>query len=247
LLGQLAEHGFRMQPIAAYFEGDSTRHDAFLRHDVDRLPTRALVMAQAESALGIASTYYFRCDRRGRFPARVIERIGALGHEVGFHYECLSRAGGDPELALERFGSELAVLRGMAQVRTVSPHGAPSSAHSNMDFARAIGLAGLDLIGDASLIDFTAILYITDTGGTFGSPHNRRDRPAPGGRILGGPTPPRRLADRLRYHGESRIVLSCHPERWPKGLAGLIQARLLDALINLAKAATGPAPKPDLR
>ena len=32
----------------------------FIRHDVDRMPKRALKMAQIENSLGVSATYYFR-------------------------------------------------------------------------------------------------------------------------------------------------------------------------------------------
>ena len=60
-----------------------------LRHDVDLLPHNALAMAQLEHDLGIRGTYYFRIVPES-FDAGIIERIAAMGHEVGYHYEDVS-------------------------------------------------------------------------------------------------------------------------------------------------------------
>lgn len=59
-----------------------------LRHDVDQHPGSALKMAAVEAELGVRSTWYFRW-RTAR--PQVIEAIRAGGHDVGLHYETLTR------------------------------------------------------------------------------------------------------------------------------------------------------------
>lgn len=59
-----------------------------MRHDVDQYPASALRMAAIEAELGICSTWYFRW--RTAHPA-VVEAIRDAGHEVGLHYETLTR------------------------------------------------------------------------------------------------------------------------------------------------------------
>jgi hypothetical protein len=59
-----------------------------VRHDVDQYPASALRMAAIEAELGIRSTWYFRW--RTAHPA-VVEGIRMAGHEVGLHYETLTR------------------------------------------------------------------------------------------------------------------------------------------------------------
>ncbi|MBK1632327.1 hypothetical protein CKO31_16600 [Thiohalocapsa halophila] len=245
LLDDLRAAGFRCHPIRDYFAADGAGQTTaqaaadpdtpcvYLRHDVDRLPARAVTMAEAEAARGIRSSYYFRCDARMRFPATAMRRIADLGHETGFHYESLSRTRGDRAAAIERFVEELAACRAILPVTTVSPHGAPLAASSNMDFTASIDPANLDLLGDATDMDYTDMLYVTDTGGTFGSPHNLRDRPR--GRCLTQPVPPAQLAGWIAEQVITRITLSCHPERWPAGGAGLATAVVKDGLANIAK------------
>lgn len=245
LLDDLRAAGFRCHPISDYFtaqragQGTATAADdgntprAYLRHDVDRLPARAIAMAEAEADRGIHSTYYFRCDRGMRFPEAAMRRIADLGHETGFHYECLSRTRGDHAAAIARFAKELTACRAIVPVTTVSPHGAPLAASSNMDFTASIDPKSLDMLGDATEIDYADMLYVTDTGGSFGSPHNLRDRPT--GRCLTQVVPPARLAAWTAEQGIVRLTLSCHPERWPAGNLGLAQAWLTDGAGNAAK------------
>ena len=61
-----------------------------LRHDIDRKCGNALLMAELEHELGIQSTYYFRLPYT--FKPDIIGKIHDLGHEVGYHYEVLSKA-----------------------------------------------------------------------------------------------------------------------------------------------------------
>lgn len=233
LLHELCEKGYHLGPISKYFEG-STPPFVFLRHDVDRLPFRAVNMAAAENALGAASTYYFRCDAAMRFPEQSIRRIASLGHEVGFHYETVVRMRAEPGRVIQQFTQELAALRKIATVKTVTAHGSPLAKLSNVGYTKTLDLAEFGLIGDpAAGIDFSRVLYVTDTGGTYGSRDNLRDWSE--GKNLRQPVSPQELAKQLDAQQEPLVVLSSHPERWPMSLAGLLQARMTDGLINMLK------------
>jgi hypothetical protein len=59
-----------------------------LRHDVDQYPASALRMAAIEQELGLCSTWYFRW--RTAHP-EVVRAIRDAGHDVGLHYETLTR------------------------------------------------------------------------------------------------------------------------------------------------------------
>jgi hypothetical protein len=241
LLDDLRTAGFECHPIRSYFQHrqDPTRGDSappkrvYLRHDVDRMPNRAVVMAEAEAAQRVVSTYYFRCDARMRFPERAMRRIAELGHETGFHYESLSRARGNRDAAVALFARELAACRAVVPVRTVSPHGAPLAAVSNMSFTASIDAGGLGLLGDATDMDFSNMLYATDTGGTFGSPYNLRDHVQ--GACLPGPLGPDHLVSWLSTSGHTSAVISTHPERWPVHRLGLAQASVRDIAANSVK------------
>lgn len=233
LLRTLQGRGYGLLPCRAYFEG-AELPAVFLRHDVDRLCRRAVSMAREERALGARATYYFRCIRGARFPEAAVRQVENLGHEVGYHYETFVRERGDADRAAARFGHELDGLRRLADVRTVAAHGSPLSRLSNMRHGGRLDLQGLGLLGEPGLhYDFDRVLYVTDTGGSFGSRHNVRDRVA--GRNLPGPVSPAQLADRLRPDDEPSVLINTHPERWPATAIGLCQATITDALVNVAK------------
>jgi hypothetical protein len=64
------------------------RDVVIMRHDVDQCPASALRMAAIEAELGVRSTWYFRW--RTAQPA-VVREIRDGGHEVGLHFETLTR------------------------------------------------------------------------------------------------------------------------------------------------------------
>jgi hypothetical protein len=59
-----------------------------LRHDVDQHPATACLLADIEARHGICSTWYFRW-RTAAFA--VIKELRGTGHQVGLHYETLTR------------------------------------------------------------------------------------------------------------------------------------------------------------
>ena len=65
-----------------------------LRHDVDRSLPSALRMAKLEASYGISASYYVRTTPPLDRP-REIKRLSQLGHEVGYHYEVLTKANGN--------------------------------------------------------------------------------------------------------------------------------------------------------
>jgi hypothetical protein len=68
-----------------------------LRHDVDLLPGRSLRFAWIQHKMGIKGSYYFRAFPES-WDEAVIKEIAALGHEVGYHYECLTTCNGNPPI-----------------------------------------------------------------------------------------------------------------------------------------------------
>ena len=238
LLIGLKASGYQTATIAEHFKGSHSDPNEvpciYLRHDVDRFPQRAEALAHAEVQIGVRSTYYFRCNTRGRFPDQSIRQLHRLGHEIGFHYECLARTVGNRELAFKRFRSELATLRQIAPVKTVCAHGSPLSQFGGATPINSSLYEQLELLGDAGeSIDFKEILYISDTGGRFGSRYNLRDYVK--GRNFQAAASPERLKMLLNPAQEPRIVLNTHPERWPSSWLGLYQARCSDWGANQTK------------
>lgn len=109
LISALRAEGYRVGGVAEWLRGDRDGRRVILRHDVDRRVSNSAAMARLETKLGVRSTYYFRCGRRG-FPDAAIREISALGHEVGYHYETLSECGGDAGWALKRLADNLSAV-----------------------------------------------------------------------------------------------------------------------------------------
>ena len=103
--------------------------------------------------------------------------------------------------------------------------------HANAGLAAQFDLRRLGILGDAGEhMDFSRLLYITDTGGIYGSPANVRDRVK--GRNWMTPTPPRELAERLHPKMEPLVLLSSHPERWPARRVEVLVQSGLDTVVN---------------
>ncbi|MGI6460501.1 MAG: hypothetical protein ACOX5J_10485 [Candidatus Hydrogenedentales bacterium] len=233
LLANLLERSYSLLPVRAYFE-EYSKPTVFLRHDVDRFPGRAVRMARMERELDVRATYYFRSSAGGQFPEAAIRKVAALGHEIGYHYEVVTRHGADSAEALEAFARDVSALRELADVKTVAAHGSPLSGTSNIGYAQGLDRAALGLLGEPQTdFDFSRVIYITDTGGIFGSPHNRRDWSP--GKNLREPMTPEALARWLHPEREPLVLLTTHPERWPESRAAANVHAVLDWGVNVMK------------
>jgi len=135
-----------------------------MRHDVDRKANSALTMAKFESLLGIKSSYYFRC-KKGRFEDNIIREIMSLGHEIGYHYETLAKAGGNYARAIEIFKLELERLINLADIKTICAHGSPLSKWDSKKIWERYNFKDFGILGEPYLtLNFDEILYLTDTG-----------------------------------------------------------------------------------
>jgi len=73
-----------------------------LRHDVDRKPENALVIAKIENDAGIKASYYFRIAKQS-YDEDIIRQIEEMGHEIGYHYENLSGAAEKCKVEVRKF------------------------------------------------------------------------------------------------------------------------------------------------
>lgn len=207
---------------------------AILRHDVDRKPKGALEMARMEAGLGLAATYYFRHTGNVYKPG-LIKQVAGLGHEVGYHYETLAKAGGDPAKAFQGFQSELSEFRGICEIQTISAHGSPLSKWDNIDLWQEYDFSKLGLAGDAVVsMDFEQVAYYSDTGRTWhGQNYKLRDK------ARGRPLPQIDTTDQLIELISSRpfdqLCVLVHPNRWCDGKAGWMKEWLTDAAANRVK------------
>lgn len=210
-----------------------------IRHDVDRRPGNALLMAQIEKSMGIKSTYYFRVKPHV-FKPDIIRRISDMGHEVGYHYECLSDSKGDIKAALENFETNLIKLKEIVPVHTISMHGSPMSRFDNRDIWREKENHDLlsdkySILGEVYLdIDYSEIAYISDTGRNWSSESsNVRDRVDSKLNLNFGDG--EKLLDYLRVCPHPRIIMLFHPERWNEKAIDRSISYFFDLVVNACK------------
>ncbi len=137
-----------------------------LRHDVDDNIRYAVEMAKIENSFGIKATYYIRKHPKVWVPS-AIRAIESMGHEIGYHYECLSKSKGDIELALKIFSSELNELRSFvnSSVETCCMHGDPFSKFDNRMIWKYVSLSNFGLSAEAYLsLASKDIAYFSDSG-----------------------------------------------------------------------------------
>ncbi|MBN2332047.1 MAG: hypothetical protein JXO49_09200 [Deltaproteobacteria bacterium] len=204
------------------------------RHDVDRQPHTALNMAKLEHRLGIKASYYFRFVQ-GVYIPEIIKEIHAMGHEIGYHYETLSKCNGDYDRAILLFQKELAEFRSLCPVTTISMHGRPLSPYDNRTLWQRYDFKTFGIAGECYLsLDYQAITYLSDTGRTW-NPHryNVRDR------VDQAPLPPlESTSDLISYlSGEHHrdICILTHPNRWTTTKSEWLFSACSDFLINQGK------------
>lgn len=214
-----------------------------IRHDVDRMPGRALSMAKIEHEMGIVSTYYFR-KKPYTFKPHIIKEIESLGHEVGYHYENLSDTNGDVEAGLEDFIMNLAEFRKIATIKTCAMHGQPLKPYDNRDLWKIPENMStlknkLGMLGEVYLnIDYSDIAYINDTGRNWTSTaSNRRDKV--NSLVKADFSSGDELLHYLQNNPHNKICFQIHPERWSGNIISYAGQILLDGMINLAKSIVG--------
>jgi hypothetical protein len=210
-----------------------------IRHDVDRKPGNALRMAELESRVSIKSTYYFRVKSH-TFKPNIIIKIAGLRHEIGYHYESFSDANGNMSLALKDFENNLKKLREFVPVQTISMHGHPLKPYDNRDMWRSDDnhnrlIKEYGILGDVYLdIDYSDILYITDTGRNWTSSRaNIRDKVASNIKIdfKNGES----LLRYLNFSPSLKMVFQVHPERWEDNITRWVIQYFSDTAVNIVK------------
>ena len=207
------------------------------RHDVDRKPGNALEMARLEAEYDIPSTYYVRTIDK-TFRPELIREIHSLGHEIGYHYEDMDRAGGAVERAHESFERELERLRELVPVETVCMHGNPLTSYDNRNmWTDDRCVAEYDLLGEAYLsMDFEDVTYFSDTGRTWrdGALKIKDHTMGEGSKhVTAGST--HDLVSLLADNELERACLLSHPNRWADGSLEYIAESIKDRSINVVK------------
>ena len=245
------------------FSNDTSQHQLLLRHDVDLNPQNSLRTAQLEAELGMKAIYYFRIVPES-YDESIIQQISSLGHEIGYHYECLTTSEGNIEAAyldfcnnLHGFNNLLTNISdslgggGQRFVSSICMHGSPRSPFDSRDIWKVHTYNDLGINYEPYFdTDFSRTLYLTDTGRRWdGYNVSVRDKiPS---------YQDQWIAQGLTFHSTSdiidsmnnpssplsqfiihnrRILLTTHPQRWnPFGFSWLKEF-ILQKIKNLIKA-----------
>lgn len=163
LLKALKESGYSFQRFDDFLKSPKDKV-VILRHDVDRLPMNSLLFAKLQKEQGIRGVYYFRAVAES-WNEKIIKEISQLGHEIGYHYECLTTEKGDTEKGIVDFKKNLEALRKLAPVSTICMHGSPMSKFDSKELWKKYSYKESGIIGEPYFdLDFTKLFYLTDTG-----------------------------------------------------------------------------------
>ncbi|CAN5571131.1 N/A [soil metagenome] len=237
LLEAFLMQGYKIIACEDYYGNAPEGKTLVLRHDVDDLPQNSLLKAHIEKELGARSTYYFRIVPQSDKP-EFIKGIAELGHEIGYHYEDLSLAKGNTEVALQNFKKNLEHFRTFYPVITICMHGSPMSKWDNRAVWKAADYRNYGLIAEPYFdTDFNKVLYITDTGRKWdGDKVSVRDKVK---------TP---LQDQHHYQSTvdiinalktgklpQQIMITTHPQRWHDDLYPWVKEYILQNIKNTIK------------
>jgi len=172
LLG-FKEKEYEFQTFSEYLT-ESKDKVILLRHDVDRRPENALILASIQKSLEIKGSYYFRTVKTS-MKEDIIREIADMGHEIGYHYENLTTVSKGfrsvknknhlLDMGIQDFHTQLKRLREIAPVGTICMHGSPISQFNNTDLWEKFDYTDFGIIGEPYIdLDFNKVLYLTDTG-----------------------------------------------------------------------------------
>jgi hypothetical protein len=232
LLRALLDQGYAIQTFHDFLIAPAKK-SVVIRHDVDSRKRNSLHFAYLEQALNIQTSYFFRILPQSFDPV-IVSLIKNLGHEIGYHYEDLSLARGDKKKAIKLFEEHLRELRQYAPIKTICMHGSPLSKYDNRDLWKNYDYKKFGIIGEPYFdIDYSQILYLTDTGRTWKNQKiSLRDRIPNGIRYRLYRT--RDIIDRLPELPD-KIMFNFHPQRWNDAWIPWLTELVFQNLKNLVK------------
>jgi len=222
---------YKIYTVYNYLVEKPGNKSVILRHDVDRKVMNALFMAELEQNLGIHSTYYFRYP--WTFNKEVIKKVHNLGHEIGYHYEVLSKTGGDYQKSIALFQQELNEFRKICEINTISMHGSPLSKFDNRDLWKNYHFEDFGIFGEAYL-SLPGLTYFSDTGRNWAGQNNMRDyldKSASSQKY----TSTDELIHALRTTPYAQVYLSVHPQRWGTSPLAWVLEYSTDFILNFGK------------
>ena len=213
IVKSLVSSNFEFQTFEEFLNSPKKK-SILLRHDVDLLPYNSLRFAQLQAEHNIKGTYYFRAVPQS-WDEKVIKQIHELGHEVGYHYECLTTTKGDLKKGIADFERNLEKLRKLAPVSTICMHGSPLSKHDSKDLWKHFNYHDFGIIGEPYFdVDFKKVFYLTDTGRKWdGDKVSVRDR-VDSGFDLSFHSTDKIIAAAKAHQLPHQIMFTFHPQRW---------------------------------
>jgi hypothetical protein len=210
------DHGYALVSLESWLADPDIGRRAkviVLRHDVDQYPASALRMAAIEAELGVHSTWYFRW--RTAHPT-VIKEMRDGGHEVGLHYETLTREllrrGLRAADAAELVPAARLLLR-EELTAFAEQHGPAASTCPHGD-TRMVGVHNGVLLQGENLPDYGLRWEANAAAGRLPLDVWLTDRSSAEGRWKEGLDPVDLLIDR-----RSPILAVVHPNNWVSGVA----------------------------
>ncbi len=238
LLGEFGRSGYSFQTFNDFIIQPLDKV-IVLRHDVDRLPLFSMKFAIIQSQMGIRGSYYFRTGPKG-FDGEIIQKIAAMGHEIGYHYETMDRSKGNMDLAYNEFCFNLERLRTLVPVKTICMHGSPMSGFDNRAIWDKFDYKELGIIAEPYFdVDYKTVFYITDTGRRFdGDKVSIRDKVT---NTLVGSWPSfhsvNDIIKALRKNNFPHVVIfTFHPQRWTNNVFLWSMEFIAQNLKNIVKA-----------
>ncbi len=245
LLQALQSAGYTFLTFSDWCEGKAAGVDKFilLRHDIDKSPENALVIAGVEAEMGIHASYYWLC-RKSVFHPEIITKVAALGHEIGYHYEDLTQFNGNFKQAIAHFEKQLTLFRKLYPVNTVSMHGSPLSRFDNREIWKHYDYRTFGIIGEPYLDIFgmlgkpsiqNDIFYLTDTGRMWnGDRFSVRDK-VKSNRIKDYRTTKQLIKAIESGIFPDKVMITTHPQRWTDHVVEWFAEFLIQGMKNLIK------------
>jgi hypothetical protein len=213
--------------------GRLPEHFILMRHDIDKSAKNALRIALIEEEFGIRATYYFRTIKK-TFVPEIIQDIEKMGHEIGYHYEVLSRAKGDLGKAIKLFEKDVNKFKNICNLKTICMHGSVLSRHDGRDMWKYYDFRDFGLTGEAYLSVGKDLNYFTDTGGSWNSKNNLRDR-IPGKVEYISAETTDDLIELIESNQINNFYITLHPNRWKSNTFNWSIWRLQELVMNSGK------------
>jgi hypothetical protein len=234
LLNSLIKEGYAFQTFTEFLNAPAKK-SIVLRHDVDKAPDNSLQFAKIQKQNNIKGVYYFRAVP-GSWDEKVIMEIAELGHEIGYHYECLTTTQGNLAKGIIDFEKNLSLLRKLAPVNSICMHGSPLSKYDSKDLWKKYNYKDFGIIGEPYFdVDFSKVFYLTDTGRRWdGEKVSVRDKVDSGFKLSFHSTDEIiKVCDK----GElpSQIMFTFHPQRWNDDNLGWYKELFMQNLKNAVK------------